>query len=155
MFAEKIKQWCMGSLPHIFILLFQYIYILISLFLLSLLLSLFISFISSISLSFLPFSLSCIDPKKKGSQSLLQIEEYWGPIYTVKYFGRWIYFPDSWSGCLPCTWIWCQLVFCPFFLISKVEVPKAGQESVGTISAEDFLRLGTSGGRSSGRRLVF
>ena len=32
--------------------------------------------------------------------------------------------------------------------------PMADLEGVGAIGAEDFLRLGPSGGRSSGRRLV-
>ena len=44
--------------------------------------------------------------------------------------------------------------FVVVFGTSKVEVPKAGRESVGANSAEDFLRLGPSGGRLSGRRLV-
>ena len=148
----------MGFLPQVLILL--------SLSLshsLYLSLSLSISTSSSFSLSLYTFSLSLIFlllslsywfKKKKGPP--VSTPNRWRPgaHRDGQFFCRWRYFLYSWGSYRPRTWILCQLRSCSCFWASKVEAHMADGEGVGAIGAEGFWRLGPSGDRSDGRRLV-
>ena len=140
----------MGFLPHVLILLSIYIYIYIYIYTS---LSLYLSPLS-LSLIYILLPLSYWFKKIKGPQPLLQIGWDRGAHRDSQFFCRWRYFPDSWGGYMPRTWIWCQLGYCSCFLASKVEDPMAGGEGVVAIGAEDLWRLVPSGGRFSGKILV-